>query len=122
MPAMCNECRSSIPLSESYCELCKPVLDLDEGLKLREAQLLAITDRDELDESNPIGFAEAGPNRFRLLTLFFEDVVGGANDGVRVQEDLDLNEISVEYFNNRESVELKEGALYEWALDFYRND
>ena len=97
-------------------------MNLDEGLKLREAQLLAITDREALDDSNPIGFAEAGPNRFRLLTLFFEDVVGGANDGVRVQEDLDLNEISVEYFNDRESVELKEGALYEWALDYYRND
>ena len=117
MPAMCNECRSSIPLSESYCELCKPVLDLDEGLKLREAQLLAITDREALDDSNPIGFAEAGPNRFRLLTLFFPN-----DDGIRVQEDLDLNEISVHYFNDRESVELKEGALYEWALDYYRND
>ncbi len=117
MPAMCEACKCSIALTESYCELCKPELDLDKGLKLREAQLLAITDRDELDESNPIGFAEAGPNRFRLLTLFFPN-----DDGVRVQEDLDLNEISVQYFNDRESVELKEGALYEWALDYYRND
>lgn len=121
MPAMCEGCKCSIALTESYCPICKEELSvstrLSQSLKLREAQLLAITDRDELDDSNPIGFAEAGPNRFRLLTLFFPN-----DDGIRVQEDLDLNEISVQYFNDKESVELKEGALYEWALDYYRND
>ena len=40
--------------------------NLSESLKEREAQVLAVTeeDREEMDENNPIIFAESGPNRF----------------------------------------------------------
>ena len=88
-------------------------------LEERTAQLLAITaeQRDNGDESNPILFAEARPNRFRILTYFFPE-----DDGVTIEEDLDLGEISVRYFNEGESIELTEGALFEWAVEQYQND
>jgi hypothetical protein len=87
--------------------------------EIREAQLLALTQklREEGDDNNPILFAEAHPNRFRILSFFFPE-----EDGVKIQEDLDLGEISVEYFTDTETITLTEGALYEWALDLYRND
>jgi hypothetical protein len=88
------------------------------NLKQREAELLATTeaDREEGNEANPFVFAESGPNRFRIMTLFFPN-----DDGVKIEEDLDLNEVSVEYFNDTERVTLTEGALYEWAIDQYEN-
>jgi hypothetical protein len=88
------------------------------NLKQREAELLATTeaDREEGNEANPFVFAESGPNRFRIMTLFFSN-----DDGVKIEEDLDLNEVSVEYFNDTERVTLIEGALYEWAIDQYEN-
>lgn len=94
-----------------------------ELLQLRTEQLLSLTDadRDSGDESNPILFAESGPNRFSIMSLFFSDS-GGKEDGVRIQEDLDLNEITVEYFTDTETIELKEGPIYEWALEFYKSN
>lgn len=94
-------------------------MKLDEMLKLRESQLLAITeaDREEMDEENPIIHAETGPNRFAILSMFFTD-----NDGVQVQEDLDLNEITVKYFTDDGEVEVESGPLYDWAIDFYKHD
>lgn len=91
-------------------------------LKEREAQILAITEdqRDEyLDgesEHNPILFAETGPNRFHLMSLFFSD-----NDGVQIQEDADLGEITIKYFKDDEAdVELTDGPVYDWALQMYK--
>jgi hypothetical protein len=89
------------------------------NIKEREEQLLALTEeeRDKGDDSNPILFAEAGPNRFNILTFFFPE-----GDGVKIQTDLDLDETSVEYFNDSETVELTEGPIYDWAIDLYEND
>lgn len=89
------------------------------NLKEREAQVLAVTQeqREEGDDSNPILHAESGPNRFRIMTLFFPE-----DDGVRIQTDLDLNEVTVEYFSDDGRVELTEGPLYDWAIDLYEND
>jgi hypothetical protein len=88
------------------------------NLKQREAELLATTeaDREEGNEENPFVYAESAPNRFRIMSFFFPN-----DDGVKIQEDLDLNEVSVEYFNDTERVTLTEGALYEWAIDQYEN-
>jgi len=99
-------------------------------LQTRNEQVIALTDevRAELEEaedmgaSNPIIFAEQGPNRFRTISLFFEDVAGGDNDGVNITEDTDLGEITVKYFTDRDEIELTEGAVYDWAIDFYRNN
>ena len=80
---------------------------------------MALTDddRDAADESNPIIYAEGGPNRFALMSLFFTD-----NDGVRIEEDLSLGDITVEYFTDTESVQLTEGAVYDWAINYYRDN
>ena len=85
----------------------------------REAQVLATTEqeREEGNDSNPVLFAEARPNRFRILTYFFPE-----DDGVKIEEDLDLNTVAVEYFTEGETITLTEGALYEWALNQYEND
>jgi hypothetical protein len=68
---------------------------ISEVLAKREAQVLAVTDedRDEMDENNPVVFAESGPNRFTIMSMFFEDKVGGDNDGVRIEEDLGCGDI-----------------------------
>lgn len=89
------------------------------NLKQREAELLATTeaDRDEMNEKNPIVFAEGAPNRFRVLTLFFPD-----NDGVTIQEDLELDEVTVSYFNKEGQEELTEGAIYDWALNYFTDN
>lgn len=88
-------------------------------LKDLEAHLSLVDDdmRDAGDESNPIIFAESGPNRFNLMSLFFND-----SDGVRIQEDLELNEISVQLFNDYTNIELTEGALFEWAITYYKEN
>lgn len=88
-------------------------------LEERAKQILATTDddRDAMDESNPVIYAEAGPNRFYLMSLFFSD-----SDGVQIQEDQDLSQITVRYFQDDEAdVELTEGPVYDWAVNFYRN-
>ena len=89
------------------------------SIKEREEQLLALTqeERDTGDDSNPILFAESGPNRFHIMTLFFPET-----DGVRIQTDLDLNEVTVEYFSDDGRVELTEGPLYDWAIEIYELD
>lgn len=91
-------------------------------MKEREEQILALTNKvreelDDLGEDNPILSAESAPNRFNLLSLFFTD-----SDGVQVQEDLDLNEIKVNYFTDEGEVELTEGAVYDWAVEFYKQN
>lgn len=88
------------------------------NIKEREAQILATTEeeREEGNEDNPIIHAEQGPNRFALMSLFFSD-----SDGVQIQEDLDLNEITVKYFTDDEDILITEGALYEWAINQYKN-
>jgi hypothetical protein len=90
-----------------------------EILEERNAQALAITeqDREEMNEDNPIIFAETAPNRFQTITLFFPE-----EDGVRIDEDLDLHLITVHYFTGQDEIELTEGALYDWALNYYEND
>lgn len=93
------------------------------NLEERTAQIIALTeeergkldDNDDLADSNPILHAEQGPNRFALMSLFFTD-----SDGVQIQEDLDLNEITVKYFTDDEDIPVTEGALYEWAINYYR--
>ena len=54
------------------------------------------------------------------MSLFFEDVTYGTNDGVEIVEDLDLNEIRVRYFSDTESTELTKGAVYDWAIQMYK--
>ena len=92
---------------------------LTDALDLRTAQLLATTDeqRDNGDESNPIIYAESGPNRFSLMSLFFSET-----DGVQIQEDLDLNEITVKFFTDEQETPLTAGPLYDWAVNFYRHN
>jgi hypothetical protein len=89
------------------------------SIKVREEQLLALTqeERDTGDDSNPILFAESGPNRFHIMTLFFPE-----GDGVRIQTDLDLDEVTVEYFNDSQTIELTEGPIYDWAIEIYELD
>ena len=89
------------------------------NLKQRESELLALTelDREEGSESNPILFAESGPNRFNIMSLFFP-----GDDGVKIQEDLELNLISVYYFNEEGQTELTSGAIYEWATKYYEDN
>lgn len=89
------------------------------NLKLREEQLLALTEeeRETGDDSNPILHAESGPNRFHSITLFFPE-----GDGVKVETDLDLDLRTVEYFNDKDTIELTEGPLYDWAVEIYEND
>jgi hypothetical protein len=57
-----------------------------------------------------------------MMSLFFEDVPEGHNDGVKITEDLDLGEITVEYFTDIDEVPLTEGAVYDWAIDFFKNN
>jgi hypothetical protein len=96
------------------------------SLDLRAAQILATTDADREagDETNPIIFAEHGPNRFNVMTLFFEDKPYGVNDGVTIQEDLELNEITVKYFTEAyaDTIELESGPVYEWAINQYKEN
>ena len=126
---MCETCKCSIYLEEqtdgtmeyggceSGCACCNE--DIAGKLAERVAQILAITDevRDEYSDENPILHAEQGPNRFALMSLFFTD-----NDGVRIEEDLDLNIITVTYFTDDNDLIVTDGALYEWAIDFYKHN
>ncbi len=91
------------------------------NLKQREAEILATTEADrEEDNGNPIVEAERCPNRFRVMSLFFSD-----SDGVTITEELDSDEqgqfIRVEYFNEEGEEEVTEGALYDWAIEYYEN-
>lgn len=99
-------------------------MELTQALENRNAEVLALTEeeRDNDESESPILFAEQGPNRFALMSLFFEDKVGGTNDGVRIEEDLDTNEITVKYFTETDEVELNSGAVYEWAINFYKEN
>ena len=73
--------------------------------------------REEYSEENPIFHAEQGPNRFATMSLFFNET-----EGVTITEDLELNEITIEFFNGKENVEIVEGALYRWALKFFNEN
>ena len=92
----------------------------DDLLEVRTSQLLALTDeeRDAYSEEHPIFYAEQGPNRFAVMSLFFSD-----EDGVRIEENTNDGEITVSYFEDgRRNRELTSGALYEWALNYYRDN
>ena len=141
MAVMCETCKCSIYLEdkpdgtrayggcENECVCCNGS-DILEVLETRNGQVIALTDevRAQLEEeedmgaSNPILFAEQGPNRFRMISMFFEDVAGGHNDGVNITEDTDLGEITVKYFTDEDEIELTEGAVYDWAINFYNNN
>ena len=138
MASMCDDCKCSTYYDEDkdtyHCEnecVCCNGSDILEVLQTRNEQVTALTDeiREELEDefedvgaANPILFAEQGPNRFRMMSLFFEDVAGGHNDGVKITEDLDLGEITVQYFTDIDEVPLTEGAVYDWAIDFFKNN
>lgn len=94
-------------------------MTLEETLALRTAQLAAVTDemRDDDDESNPIIYAEHGPNRFAVMSLFFSD-----SDGVRIEEHLGLQELEVVYFDDHSQTVLTEGPLYDWAVKFFQDN
>ena len=122
MPAMCEGCKDSIPLRDTYCAECKQEAgEVRNRLAEREAQALEIAgkDRDEVGEDNPIYYAESAPNRFRTLSFFFEE-----GDGVEIVEDLDNEEEDpkVYYFHEGGREELTDGALYEWALEQFYKD
>jgi hypothetical protein len=51
--------------------------------------------------------------------MFFDD---GNDDGVQIQEDISDGELTVTYFNGSESIELTEGAVYDWAVNHYKNN
>jgi hypothetical protein len=91
------------------------------SLALREEQAAAITDQIREEESgnaeNAILYAEAGPCRYQTITLFFPE-----EDGVRIEEDLDLHTTTVYYFTDKEETELTQGALYEWAINYYEEN
>lgn len=88
-------------------------------LATREAQILAITeeDREEYSEEHPIMYAEQGPNRFATMSLFFPQ-----EDGVRIEEDLSDGELTVTYFTDEAETVLTEGPVYEWAVNYYREN
>jgi len=135
MAVMCETCKCSIYLEtqpdgtrayggcENECECCNGT-NILEVLQTRNEQVIATTeeDREGSNEDNPIVFAESAPNRFRVMSMFFEDVVGGNNDGVNITEDTDLGEITVKYFTDKDEIELTEGAVYDWAIDFFKNN
>lgn len=121
MAMMCDVCKCTIGLDtgcDNACGCCNGK-SLEETLQELESCLALVNDdmRDAGEESNPIIFAESGPNRFNLMSLFFND-----SDGVRIQEDLELNEISVQLFNDYTNIELTEGALFEWAITYYKEN
>ena len=89
---------------------------LTDILATLEAALSLATEelRESGDESNPIIFAESGPNRFQSMTLFFNDI-----DGVEIIQDMDLGDVTVKLFNDNDSIELTSGELYKWAAEFY---
>ena len=135
MASMCETCKCSIYLEdkpdgtrdfggcESGCLCCNE--NIGAMAQERATQILALNDdrRAELEEeedmgdSNPIIHAESAPNRFSLMSLFFTD-----SDGVQIQEDTDTGEITIKYFTDSNEIELDTGALYEWALNYYKNN
>lgn len=131
MAIMCEECKCDIEKNEAGkyegcengCLCCNE--DIEAMAQERATQILALTDekRAELEEeenmgvSNPILFAEGAPNRFSLMSLFFTDT-----DGVQIQEDTDTGDITIKYFTDSNEIELDTGALYEWALNYYKNN
>ena len=135
MAIMCEVCKCSIYLEEQPdgtreyggCENECPCCSEDIAGKLAErvAQILALTEdaradleeTEDMGDSNPIIHAEQGPNRFAVMSLFFTD-----NDGVRIEEDLSLNEITVTYFTDDNDLIVKDGAFYEWATNYYRDN
>jgi hypothetical protein len=94
------------------------------SLELRARQILETTEEDRYtgDETNPIIFAESGPNRFNVMSLFFEDKPGGINDGVTIEEDLETCHITVKYFTDDNTTELTSGPVYEWAINHYKEN
>jgi hypothetical protein len=89
-------------------------------LSEREAQAKAIEgkDRDQVEEENPIIFAETAPCHYQSATFWFPE-----GDSVEVVENLDWEE-EIEVFyqeKDKERVQLHEGALYDWALEQYQN-
>lgn len=85
----------------------------------REAQAKLVNDGDE-SEFNPINDAATYPCRHQTLSFFFQE-----EDGVEIVQDLDWEgvlEPKVYYFQGEEKIELKEGALYEWAMEKWEED
>jgi hypothetical protein len=137
MASMCEDCKCSTYYDEekdSYhceneCVCCNGsnILEVlqarnEEALALTEAVREALEEAEDMGESNPFIFAESAPNRFRMMSLFLEDVSGGNNDGVKITEDVESGEIEIEYFTDIDQVPLTEGAVYDWALNFYKNN
>ena len=121
MPAMCEGCKDSIPLRDTYCAECKQeASEVRNRLAEREAQALEIAgkDRDEVSDEHPIIYAQSGPCRYQSITYWFPE-----EDGVMVQQSLDNEEeITVKYLTGEEEIDLTEGALYDWALEQFYND
>ena len=90
------------------------------NLKLREEQVIAITEeeRETGDDSNPILYAESAPCRYQSVTYWFPE-----EDGVIIEQSMDDEEdITVKYMNGDKTIELTEGALYEWAIEQFENN
>jgi hypothetical protein len=89
------------------------------NLKLREQQASALTEeeREAGDDSNPILYAESAPCHYQSITYWFPE-----EDGVIIEQNMDDEEdITVKYMNGDETIELTEGALYEWAIEQFEN-
>jgi hypothetical protein len=132
MPVMCETCKCSIYLIDGTrdyggCESGCPCCNENVGalLSLRIAQILALTDEkreyyseaEDMGDSNTIIHAESAPNRFATMSLFFTD-----SDGVQIQEDLDLHDITVKYFTDDNEMLVTEGPFYDWAVNYYRSN
>lgn len=125
MALMCEECKCSTYFNETLqdyscengCSCCNT--DFKASAQKYEDILKATTeaDREADDETNPIIHAEQGPNRFATMSLFFND-----SDGVRIDEDINLNEVTVHYFTDGGEIPLTEGVLYDWAVKFYNEN
>ena len=137
MASMCDDCKCSTYYDEEkdtfHCEnecVCcngSNILEVlqarnEEALALTEAVREALEEAEDMGQSNPFIFAESAPNRFKMMSLFLEDVSGGNNDGVKITEDVESGEIEIEYFTDIDQVPLTEGAVYDWALNFYKSN
>jgi hypothetical protein len=137
MASMCEDCKCSTYYDEDkdsyHCEnecVCCNGSNILEVLQARNEEALALTEQvrealeeaEDMGQSNPFIFAESAPNRFKMMSLFLEDVSGGNNDGVKITEDVESGEIAIEYFTDIDQVPLTEGAVYDWALNFYKNN
>lgn len=69
-------------------------------------------------ERESIDFAESAPNRFIVMSWFLPE-----GDSITLTEDLDTENVRVEYCDGEQTIELEEDSpLFNWALNLHAND